>query len=60
MENKLSEFFTELTKFGLIIERFDEVMLNKINKEALTQLREMVTYEYFRRDEFLFFEEKVK
>ena len=49
-EDKLSEYYTEQEKMKLIMSRFDEVLVNKANKEAIVILRDFVNDEFARKD----------
>jgi len=49
-EDKLSEYYTEIEKTKLIMARFDEVLVNKANKEAILILRDYVNDEFARKD----------
>jgi hypothetical protein len=49
-EDKLSEYYTEQEKMKLILERFDEILNNKANKESITILKSFVQDEFARKD----------
>lgn len=51
MEDRLSEFHTEQIKLRMMVSRFDEVILNKVNKETLTQYRQTVADTYTKKVE---------
>jgi predicted nuclease with TOPRIM domain len=49
-EDKLAEFYTEVEKMKMIMTRFDEVLVNKANKEALLILKDFINDEFARKD----------
>lgn len=50
-QNQLSAYHTEQEKNRVLIQRFDEVLTNKVNKEALSEFRAKVAFEYSTKTE---------